>query len=68
MGNIEKIRQLLRVVEPEKMRKGSRHEHLEREKIALTELMMKEHKKRLLSRLPESSEQFAWLNRTHREL
>jgi hypothetical protein len=22
----------------------------------------------LLSRLPESSEQFAWLNRTHREL
>jgi len=45
MGNIEKIRQLLRVVEPEKMRKGSRHEHLEREKIALTELMMKEHKK-----------------------
>jgi len=23
---------------------------------------------RLLSRLPESSEQFAWLNRTHREL
>lgn len=27
-----------------------------------------ELKKRLLSRLPESSEQFAWLNRTPREL
>src|SRR5207237_4019033 len=46
MGNIEKIRQLLRVVKPEKMRKGSGHEHLESDAVALAKLSMKEDKKR----------------------
>ena len=45
MGNIEKIRQLLRVVKPEKMRKGSRHEDLKCHAIALAKLVMKEGKK-----------------------
>ena len=45
MGNIEKIRQLLRVVKPEKMRKGSGHEHLESDAVALAKLSMKEDKK-----------------------
>jgi hypothetical protein len=45
MGNIEKIRQLLGVIHPEKMCKGSSYEYLEREKIAFAELVMKERKK-----------------------
>ena len=45
MGNIEKIRQLLRVVKPEKMRKGSPHEHLESDEIALAKLLLKESEK-----------------------
>ena len=45
MGNIEKIRQLLGVVKSKKMRKGSRHEHLERDTVALAKLSMKEDKK-----------------------
>jgi len=43
--NIEKVRQLLGVVEPEKVRKSSRHEHLERDEIALAKLVMKEGEK-----------------------
>src|SRR2546425_2071794 len=43
--NIEKVSQLLGVVEPEKVRKRSRHEHLERDAIALAKLVMKEGEK-----------------------
>jgi hypothetical protein len=43
--NIEKVSQLLGVVEPEKVRKSSRHEHLERDEIALAKLVMKEGEK-----------------------
>src|SRR6266571_1513378 len=42
MRNIEKVSQLLGVVEPEKVRKSSRHEHLERDEIAFSKLVMKE--------------------------
>jgi len=42
MGNIEKIRQLLGIVKPEKMRKGSGHEHLESEAVAFLKLVMKD--------------------------
>jgi hypothetical protein len=45
MRNIEKVSQLLGVVEPEKGRKSSRHEHLERDEIALAKLVMKEGEK-----------------------
>ena len=45
MRNIEKVSQLLGVVEPEKVRKSSRHEHLERDEIALAKLVMKEGEK-----------------------
>lgn len=45
MGNIEKIRQWLGVVKPEKMRKGSGHEHLESEAAAFLKLVMKEGEK-----------------------
>jgi hypothetical protein len=45
MRNIEKIRQLLRVKKPKKMRKGSRHEHLDSEAVALAKLVMKEGEK-----------------------
>src|SRR5712691_4890996 len=43
--NIEKVSQLLGVVEPEKVRKSSRHEHLERDAIAFAKLVMKEGEK-----------------------
>ena len=43
--NIEKVSQLLGVVEPEKVRKSSRHEHLERDEIAFAKLVMKEGEK-----------------------
>src|SRR2546427_5919636 len=43
--SIEKVSQLLGVVEPEKVRKSSRHEHLERDEIALAKLVMKEGEK-----------------------
>src|SRR6266705_6117800 len=43
--NIEKVSQLLGVVEPEKVRKRSRNEHLERDEIALAKLVMKEGEK-----------------------
>ena len=43
--NIEKVSQLLGVVEPEKVRKSSRHEHLERDEMALAKLVMKEGEK-----------------------
>ena len=43
--NIEKVSQLLGVVEPEKVRKSSRPEHLERDAIALAKLVMKEGEK-----------------------
>jgi hypothetical protein len=45
MRNIEKVSQLLGVVEPKKVRKSSRHEHLERDEIALAKLVMKEGEK-----------------------
>ena len=45
MRNIEKVSQLLGVVEPEKVRKSSRHEHLERDEIAFAKLVMKEGEK-----------------------
>jgi len=45
MRNIEKVSQLLGVVEPEKVRKSSRHEHLERDEIAFSKLVMKEREK-----------------------
>ena len=43
--NIEKIRQWLGVVKPEHMRKGSGHEHLESDAVALAKLVMKESEK-----------------------
>src|SRR6266436_3187330 len=43
--NMEKVSQLLGVVEPEKVRKSSRHEHLERDEMALAKLVMKEGEK-----------------------
>jgi len=45
MRNTEKISQLLGVKKPEKMRKGSRHEDLECDAIALAKLVMKEGEK-----------------------
>ena len=45
MGNIEKIGQWLGVKKPEKMRKGSRHEDLECDAIALAKFVMQEDKK-----------------------
>jgi hypothetical protein len=45
MRNTEKISQLFGVVKPEKMRKGSPHEHLESEAIALAKLVLKESEK-----------------------
>jgi hypothetical protein len=45
MRNIEKIRQLLRVKKPKKMRKGSRHEDLKCDAVALAKLVMKEGEK-----------------------
>ena len=45
MRNIEKIRQLLGVVKSEKMRKGSRHEDLKCDAVALAKLVMKEGEK-----------------------
>jgi hypothetical protein len=45
MRKIEKISQLFGVVKPEKMRKGSRHEHLECDAIAFAKLLMKEGEK-----------------------
>ena len=45
MRNTEKIRQLLGVVKPEKMRKGSRHEDLKCAAVALAKLVMKEGEK-----------------------
>src|SRR5712692_1259803 len=45
MRNIEKVSQLLGVVEPEKVRKSERHEHLERDEIAFAKLVMKEGEK-----------------------
>ena len=45
MRNIEKIRQLLRVKKPKKMRKGSRHEDLKGDAVALAKLVMKEGEK-----------------------
>jgi hypothetical protein len=45
MRNIEKISQLFGVVEPEKMRKGSRHEHLEGDAVALAKLVRKKGEK-----------------------
>ena len=61
MGNIEKIRQLLRVVKPEKMRKGSGHEHLESDAVALAKLSMKEDKKRQVSYPREQFFKFMFL-------
>jgi len=43
--NTEKIRQLLGVVKPEKMRKSSRHEDLKCVAVALAKLVMKEGEK-----------------------
>src|SRR6266705_1640290 len=43
--NIEKVSQLIGVVDPEKVRKRSRNEHLERDEIALAKLVMKEGEK-----------------------
>jgi hypothetical protein len=45
MRNTEKISQLLGVKKPEKMRKGSHHEDLEGDAIALAKLVMKEGEK-----------------------
>ena len=45
MRHVEKIRQLLGVKKPKKMRKGSCHEDLERDGVALAKLVMKEGKK-----------------------
>ena len=45
MRNIEKIRQLLRVKKSKKMRKGSRHEDLKCNAVALAKLVMKEGEK-----------------------
>ena len=43
--NIEKISQLLGVVESEKVGKSSRHEHFEGDAVALAKFLMKEHEK-----------------------
>jgi hypothetical protein len=45
MRNTEKISQWLGVKKPENMRKGSRHEDLECDAIALAKLVMKEGEK-----------------------
>jgi len=45
MRNTEKISQLLGIIKPENMRQGSRHEHLERDEIAFSKLVMKEREK-----------------------
>src|SRR6266571_4841820 len=45
MRNIEKICQLLGIVKPEQMRKGSRHEDLKGDTVALAKLVMKEGEK-----------------------
>ncbi len=45
MRNTEKISQLFGVVKPEKMGKGSPHEHLESDAIALAKLVLKESEK-----------------------
>jgi hypothetical protein len=45
MRNSEQIRQVLRVKKPEKMRKGSRHEDLKCDAVALAKLVMKEGEK-----------------------
>jgi hypothetical protein len=45
MRNIEKICQLLGMVKPEQMRKGSRHEDLKGDTVAVAKLVMKEDKK-----------------------
>ena len=45
MRHVEKISQLLGVKKPKKMRKGSCHEDLERDGVALAKLVMKEGKK-----------------------
>src|SRR3989441_8013836 len=45
MRNIEKICQWLGMVKPEQMRKGSRHEDLKGDTVALAKLVMKEGEK-----------------------
>ena len=45
MRNIEKICQLLGIVKSEQMRKGSRHEDLKGDTVALAKLVMKEGEK-----------------------
>jgi hypothetical protein len=45
MRNIEKVCQLLGIVKPEKMRKGSSHEHLKGDTGTSAKLVMKEGKK-----------------------
>jgi hypothetical protein len=45
MRNIEKVCQLLGMVKPEKMRKGSRHEDCKGDTVPAAKLVMKEGKK-----------------------
>ena len=45
MRNIEKVSQLLGVVEPEKVSKSSCHQHFEGDEVALAKFLMKEHEK-----------------------
>jgi hypothetical protein len=45
MRNIKKIRQLFGVIEAEKMRESSRHEHFEGEEVAFTKLVVKKREK-----------------------
>ena len=52
--NTEKIRQLLGVVKPEKMRKSSRHEDLKCVAVALAKLVMKEGEKPAIPAEPPS--------------
>ena len=53
MWNIEKIRQLLGVVKPEHMGKGSRHEDLASTTVAWAKLLMKEREKPRQCLLPQ---------------
>jgi hypothetical protein len=45
MRDTEKIRQLFGVIEPEKMRESSRHEHFEGDEVALAKLVVKKREK-----------------------
>jgi len=45
MRDTEKIRQLFGVIEPEKMRESSRHEHFEGDEVAFAKLVVKKREK-----------------------